>query len=61
MPTLFGVVYVLHQIGAFLSAWSGGICFQITGSYSSIWYVDMFLCLCAGLACFDIRRLNKNL
>lgn len=54
MPTLFGVAYVLHQIGAFASAWCGGICYQLTSGYSAIWMVDMLLCLLAALAVFSI-------
>lgn len=56
MPTLFGIVYVLHQIGAFTSAWSGGICYQLTTSYNTIWLVDMALCLVAAIAVFSIDR-----
>ena len=55
MPTLFGIVYVLHQIGAFASAWSGGICYQLTASYNAIWLVDMGLCLLAAIAVFTVQ------
>lgn len=58
LATLFGVVYLAHQVGAFCSAWAGGICMELTGSYTSIWYVDIALCLLAGLACFDMRRID---
>lgn len=56
MPTLFGVVYVQHQIGAFASAWCGGICYQLTSSYATIWIVDIALCLLAALAVFSIGK-----
>lgn len=55
MPTLFGIVYVLHQIGAFASAWFGGICYQFTSSYATIWLIDIFFCLLAAVAVFSIR------
>ncbi len=58
LATLFGGVYLLHQIGAFCSAWAGGICRALTGSYSGIWFADIALCLLAGLACFGIRHPN---
>lgn len=58
LATLFGFVYLIHQIGAFCSAWSGGLCLKFTGSYSGIWYADIVLCLLAGLACFSIREIR---
>ncbi len=33
MATLFGVVMLSHQVGAFLGAWLGGQVFDATGSY----------------------------
>ena len=57
LATLFGFVYLIHQIGAFCSAWSGGLCLSFTGSYSGIWYAAIALCLAAGLACFGIQKL----
>lgn len=37
MGTLFGVVFLNHQIGAFLGAWTGGYLFDLTGSYDVVW------------------------
>lgn len=54
MPTMFGIAYVLHQIGAFASAWCGGICYQLTSGYAAVWILDMALCLLAALAVFSI-------
>lgn len=59
MPTLFGIVYVLHQIGAFASAWSGGICYQLTSSYNAAWILDILLCLLAALAVFSITPTHE--
>lgn len=56
MPTLFGMAYVIHQIGAFFSAWCGGICFQLSGNYSAVWYADILLSLLAASACFAILK-----
>ena len=55
LATLFGFTYLLHQIGAFCSAWSGGLCLRYTGDYVGIWYADIVLCLLAGAACLTIR------
>jgi sugar phosphate permease len=34
---LFGVVYVGHQIGAFVGAWAAGFIFDRTGSFDLMW------------------------
>jgi predicted MFS family arabinose efflux permease len=34
---LFGIVYVGHQIGAFVGAWAGGLVFDRTGSFDLMW------------------------
>lgn len=59
MPTLFGMAYVIHQIGAFCSAWSGGLCFQLAGSYSPVWAVDILLNFLAAIACFAILKYER--
>jgi predicted MFS family arabinose efflux permease len=35
--TLFGVVFLSHQVGSFFGAWMGGIVFARTGSYDFAW------------------------
>ena len=32
LAALFGVVFVVHQLGGFFGAWLGGICFDMTDS-----------------------------
>lgn len=34
---LFGVMFLSHQVGAFLGAWLGGLSYQWSGSYSIGW------------------------
>ena len=35
--TLFGVMFLSHQIGSFLGAWLGGLTYDLSGSYSIAW------------------------
>lgn len=35
--TLYGVVFLSHQVGSFLGAWMGGLVFERTGSYDIAW------------------------
>ncbi len=43
MATLFGIVFLSHQIGAFLGVWLGGRVFDATGSYETIWWIAIAL------------------
>ena len=47
--TLFGVVFVSHQVGAFFGSWGAGLVRNGTGSYNSWWWVAIGLSLFAAL------------
>ena len=47
--TLFGVVFLGHQAGAFLGAWLGGYLFEQTGSYETMWLINIALGVFAAL------------
>jgi predicted MFS family arabinose efflux permease len=36
--TLFGVAFLVHQLGGFAGAWMGGIVLDATGSYDTAWW-----------------------
>lgn len=52
---LFGFVFFSHQIGAFFGAWLGGVAFDATGSYTSMWYASIVLGIIAALLHWPIR------
>lgn len=56
MATLFGVVMLTHQVGGFLGAWLGGKVFESTGSFDSVWMIDIALAVAAALAHLPIRE-----
>ena len=35
MATLFGIVFLSHQIGSFIGVWMGGVLYDRTGSYDT--------------------------
>jgi MFS family permease len=39
--TLYGFVFVSHQVGGFLGVWLGGIVFEKFGSYTPIWWLSI--------------------
>ncbi|PPC78966.1 MFS transporter [Pokkaliibacter plantistimulans] len=47
MATLFGVVMLSHQIGAFFGAWLGGTLMDMTGSFDLMWGISIALGLMA--------------
>lgn len=55
LSTLFGIVFMSHQIGAFFGAWAAGLLFERTGSYDLAWTISIALAVIAGLANLPIR------
>jgi predicted MFS family arabinose efflux permease len=43
LATLYGVVFLSHQVGAFLGVWLGGAVYDRTGSYASVWMIAVVL------------------
>ncbi len=56
LSALGGIVFLSHQVGAFLGAWSAGWAFDVTGSYTLIWLTSIGLALMAALANLPIRE-----
>ena len=53
--TLFGIVFLSHQVGSFLGAWLGGYLFETTGSYLLMWQLAILLGILAALVHWPIR------
>ena len=47
MGTLFGIVFLSHQVGAFAGVWLGGVIESATGSYEAMWWLSVALGLFA--------------
>ncbi|AVO37262.1 MFS transporter [Pukyongiella litopenaei] len=41
MGTLYGIVFLSHQIGGFFGVWLGGRMYDITGDYTLVWWVGV--------------------
>jgi MFS family permease len=59
VATLFGIVMLSHQVGAFLGAWLGGYVFERSGSYAWLWYIDIMLAVGAALIHMPIKEAPK--
>ncbi|HSM29623.1 MAG TPA: MFS transporter, partial [Woeseiaceae bacterium] len=49
MATLFGIVFLGHQLGSFLGVWLGGYLYDRTGSYDLVWWTGVGLSVAAAL------------
>lgn len=56
MTMLYGIVFLSHQIGSFLGAWSAGLVFDATKSYDAMWWVSVALGIFAALVHLPIRE-----
>ncbi|GAA0778340.1 MFS transporter [Roseibium denhamense] len=56
MATLFGFVFLSHQIGSFLGVWLGGKLYDETGSYDAIWWMGIALGIAAAIIHWPIQE-----
>ena len=61
LATLFGLVFVGHQLGSFLGAWFGGYVYDATGSYDIVWWVAVALGVVAAALHWPIREPQPRL
>lgn len=54
IATLFGFVFLSHQVGSFLGVWLGGVVFDATRSYDPVWLGGIALGLVAAALHFPI-------
>jgi len=39
ITSVFGFIFLGHQIGSFFGVWLGGLLFDATGSYQMVWWL----------------------
>jgi predicted MFS family arabinose efflux permease len=49
LSTLYGIVFLSHQLGAFLGVWLGGRVYDGSGSYGPVWLLAVALGILAGI------------
>lgn len=54
LSTLFSIAFLGHQVGSFLGAWYGGLMFDLTGSYTTVWIFCVVLSVIAAALCVPI-------
>ena len=56
MGTLYGFVFLSHQIGGFLGVWLGGKMYDITGDYTMVWWIGVGVGAFSALVHLPIRE-----
>lgn len=56
LSMLGGIVFLFHQLGAFLGGWLGGVVYDHTGNYDLIWHVSIALSLMAAALNWPVRE-----
>ena len=56
MATLYGFVFLSHQIGSFFGVWLGGRFHDLYGNYDLVWWMGVALGLFAALVHWPIRE-----
>lgn len=60
VAALIGVLFFTHQVGAFLSAWLGGVLREMLGGYTAVWMLDVMLCVFASVMSLKIKADKGN-
>jgi predicted MFS family arabinose efflux permease len=55
LATIFGVIFLGHQLGGFTGAWLGGVILDRTGSYDAMWSVAIAAAAFAALINLPVR------
>ncbi len=55
LSTLYGIVFLSHQVGSFFGAWAAGYVFDRTGSYDMVWAASVVLAAAAAIVHLPIR------
>ena len=56
LSMLGGIVFLFHQLGAFMGGWLGGYLFDRTGSYELVWQIAILLSLMAAALNWPVRE-----
>ena len=59
LAALFGMAFLIHQVGMFFSSWLGGVFAKATGSYTLIWCISLVFSAGAALLCFSVHNTNR--
>lgn len=56
MGTLYGIVFLSHQLGAFVGVWLGGRLYDAYGSYTAVWWIGVAVGAFSAIVHLPIRE-----
>ncbi|SMX39479.1 MFS transporter [Maliponia aquimaris] len=56
MGTLYGVIFLSHQLGGFLGVWLGGRLYDVSGNYTLVWWIGVGVGALSALVHLPIRE-----
>jgi len=61
MGTLYGIVFLSHQLGSFMGVWLGGVMYDAYGSYDAVWWVGVGVGAISALVHLPINEQARGL
>jgi len=56
MATLYGIVFFSHQLGSFVGVYLGGVLYDISGSYTMVWWIGIAVGVFSSLIHLPVRE-----
>lgn len=60
MGTLYGIVFLSHQLGAFVGVWLGGRLYDAYGSYEAVWWIGVGVGAFSAIVHLPIREMARR-
>ena len=60
MGTLYGIVFLSHQLGSFMGVWLGGRMYDLTGDYTLVWWIGIGVGAFSAIVHLPIRETRAN-
>ncbi|MEL6450563.1 MAG: MFS transporter [Pseudomonadota bacterium] len=56
MGTLYGIIFLSHQLGSFLGVWLGGRLYDVYGDYTMVWWIGVAVGAFSAIVHLPIRE-----
>lgn len=59
MGTLYGIIFLSHQLGSFMGVWLGGRLYDAFGSYTAVWWIGIAVGAFSAIVHLPIRETRQ--
>lgn len=60
MGTLYGIIFLSHQIGSFVGVWLGGRLYDVSGDYTLVWWIGVAVGAFSAIVHLPVRENPKT-